>query len=82
MQKMTEKHAALVAEGVDPEVLARSEAQGRAVAEHILAWSKGDGGAVIENMGFPYEYKLTEGPAHWVPTSTSTPAASAASNTT
>src|SRR3989338_9085265 len=28
-----------------------------------------DGGAVVENMGFPLEYTLTEGAAHWVPTS-------------
>ena len=35
---------------------------GRAVAEHILAWSQGDGGAVIENMGFPLEYKLSRRP--------------------
>ena len=26
-------------------------------------------GAVVSNMGFPYEYALTPGPAHWVPTS-------------
>ena len=25
---------------------------------------------MIENMGFPYDYDLTKGPAHWVPTST------------
>ncbi|MGL4281675.1 MAG: vanadium-dependent haloperoxidase, partial [Albidovulum sp.] len=27
-----------------------------------------DGGAVVETMGFPETYALTEGPAHWVPT--------------
>ena len=51
------------------DVVARSEAYGQAVAAHILAWSQDDGGAVVENMGFPLEYKLTPGPAHWVPTS-------------
>jgi len=51
------------------DVVSRSEDYGRAVAEHILKWSETDGGAVVENMGFPLEYKLTEGPAHWVPTS-------------
>jgi hypothetical protein len=56
--------------GVAPEVLARSEAYGQAVAAHVLAWSQGDGGAVIENMGFPVKYELTKAPAHWVPTST------------
>ncbi len=51
------------------DVVARSEDYGRAVAAHILAWSRDDGGAVIENMGFPLEYPLTKGAAHWVPTS-------------
>lgn len=59
-----------VTEGVPPDVLARSQDFGRAVAAHILDWSRDDGGAVIENMGFPYEYTLISGPAHWVPTNT------------
>jgi hypothetical protein len=58
-----------VSNGPPADVLARSEAYGRAVAAHILAWSRDDGGAVVENMGFPLEYKLTPGPAHWLPTS-------------
>jgi PAP2 superfamily len=58
-----------VVAGVAPDVAVRSEEYGRAVAEHILAWSKDDGGAVVNNMGFPEdEYKLIPGPAHWVPT--------------
>lgn len=68
MAAMAAKQTAKVAEGLAPDVVARSEAFGRAVAAHIRAWSLDDGGAVIENMGFPYEYALTEGPAHWVPT--------------
>ena len=51
------------------DVVARSEEYGRAVAAHILAWSRDDGGAVIANLGFPLEYTLTKGAAHWVPTS-------------
>ena len=58
-----------VTSGPPADVVARSEAYGQAVAAHILAWSQDDGGAVVENMGFPLEYKLTPGPAHWVPTS-------------
>jgi hypothetical protein len=30
---------------------------------------KTDGGAVIENMGFPYEFELGKGEGKWVPTS-------------
>jgi PAP2 superfamily len=55
--------------GLPADVVARSEAHGQAVAAHILAWSQNDGGAIIENMGFPWQYTLNKGAAHWVPTS-------------
>ena len=55
--------------GVAGDVAARSLQFGEALTAAIIAWSEGDGGAVVENMGFPMEYKLTEGPARWVPTS-------------
>jgi hypothetical protein len=54
--------------GSSSETLARSEAYGRALAKQIGDWADGDGGAVIENMGFPWTYDLTKGPEHWVPT--------------
>ena len=56
------------ASGVDQQILTRSSDYGRSLAAHILKWSKNDGGEVIENMGFPWTYTLTPGPAHWVPT--------------
>jgi hypothetical protein len=65
-KKLHKEAAAGLAAGVWEE----SAAYGKAVGEHIFAWSKGDGGAVVENLGFPAEWKLTPGPAHWVPTST------------
>lgn len=55
--------------GVAPDVVERSKDYGKAVADHIIAWSSTDGGAVVENMGFPYEYALAKGPGDWVPTS-------------
>lgn len=57
------------AEGVDPATLDRSRAYGQALAAHIIAWSETDGGAKIENMGFPYAYDAPKGPEKWVPTS-------------
>lgn len=69
MTAMTDKFGAKVAAGVPADVVARSEALGQAVAGHILQWAEGDGGAAVENMGFPYEYKPKEGPQYWVPTS-------------
>jgi hypothetical protein len=64
-----EKLRKLVTEGVAADIVSRSEDYGQQVAAHVLAWSRDDGGAVVTNMGFPYEYALTKGPAHWVPTS-------------
>jgi hypothetical protein len=69
MKRMTEKLSAEVSDGLAPELVARSRAYGESVTAHILAWSEGDGGARVENMGFPLEFALNEGPAHWVPTS-------------
>lgn len=67
---MTEKMAAEAAAGADASTLARSIAHGEAVTAHVLAWAETDGCGPIENMGFPQSWTLTEGPAHWVPTST------------
>ncbi|MEO8244464.1 MAG: vanadium-dependent haloperoxidase [bacterium] len=64
------KLAALVAEGLPQDVVDRSVTFGQAVAAHILDWSKDDGGAVVDNMGFPREYQLNPAPGHWKPTST------------
>jgi PAP2 superfamily len=69
LKAMDRKLSVEVADGVAADVVARSEAYGQAVADHILKWSASDGGAVIDNLGFPTEYKLIEGPGHWVPTS-------------
>lgn len=66
---MTDKLGAKVAGGLDPALAKASLDHGAAIAGHILDWAATDGGAVVENMGFPQAYALTEGPAHWVPTS-------------
>ena len=69
MAKLESKLRAEVSADLPADVVIRSETYGRAVAAHVLAWSADDGGAVIENMGFPMQYQLTPGAAHWVPTS-------------
>jgi hypothetical protein len=63
------KLRARAADGIGAEIVARSEAHGHAIAEHILAWSRSDGGAVVENMGFPATYQPRNAPDAWVPTS-------------
>jgi hypothetical protein len=69
LERVGERLAEGVAEAVDPAVLARSRAQGEAVARHVLAWAATDGGAAVENLGFPLEMELVKGPGAWVPTS-------------
>ncbi len=69
MSAMHTKFGADVAVGLAPEILAASRLQGEAVATHILAWAADDGGAVIENMGFPMSYEKATDPEKWVPTS-------------
>ena len=66
---LKKKSSAEVTAGVPADIAARSKAYGEAVAAHILDWSKDDGGAVIENMGFPMTYEPGKAPGHWVPTS-------------
>ena len=68
LTSLTAKQNTKAAKGVASDIVARSEAYGQAVADHIIAWSLDDGGANIENMGFPYDYALKDGPSHWVPT--------------
>ncbi len=69
MTRVAEKLRAEIASGLADDVMARSEDYGKALASQILAWSRGDGGASIVNMGFPLDYTLASGPSNWVPTS-------------
>jgi len=48
---------------------AASAAYGLAVADHIWNWSQSDGGAAVENMGFPMAYETGGKAGSWVPTS-------------
>ncbi len=53
LKAMDRKLSVDVAEGVAADVVARSEAQGEAVANHIFAWSQTDGGANDRKPRFP-----------------------------
>lgn len=66
---VSERLAADAADGLPPDVAARSRERGEAIAAHVLAWAATDGGAVVENMGFPQDYAPPDGPGTWVPTS-------------
>lgn len=67
--RMGEIMGKTAADGIAGEIAERSVAYGAAVAAHILDWAASDGGAVIENMGFPLEYTPGTDPQDWVPTS-------------
>jgi hypothetical protein len=68
MSRLVQSLGDRVATGQAADVVARSTAFGEALAARIIAWSRSDGGAVIENLGFPLTYALQPGSAHWVPT--------------
>ena len=69
MDRMDDALSAQIATGLSGDTVARSEAYGRAIAQHIWLWSQSDGGAHIENMGFPRDYTLSKAKGHWLPTS-------------
>ncbi|MCA3555375.1 MAG: vanadium-dependent haloperoxidase [Aestuariivirga sp.] len=55
--------------GLPDDVIGASLAYGETLKAAIVDWSKDDGGAVIENMGFPMEYPVSKEPGRWNPTS-------------
>ncbi|MFN3575840.1 MAG: hypothetical protein ACK4TJ_02460, partial [Tabrizicola sp.] len=69
MQAMARRLAGSIDRDLAPEVAAASRAHGLAIADHVWAWSQSDGGAKVENLGFPYDYTFGEDPSDWVPTS-------------
>lgn len=69
MKKMAAKMDETVSAGLAADVVARSRDYGQKLSQAIFDWSSTDGGASVENMGFPLEYKLSDKPGHWVPTS-------------
>jgi hypothetical protein len=54
-------------DGVDPDLIARAQAEGVMVAEALLAWAASDGGADAQFRNFDTEYQVPAG-ASWQPT--------------
>jgi hypothetical protein len=69
IEKMSAALGKTASDGIASDIVERSVGHGRAIAAHILAWSQNDGGAVIDNMGFPRDYTPGTRPQDWVPTS-------------
>lgn len=70
LERFKQKYDAEAGRDVEPGAVARGLAHGQAIAKHIRDWSETDGGASVENMGFPMRYELKAGNANWVPTNT------------
>lgn len=69
MDRMDSALSETIAQGLPGDVVARSEAYGRSIAQHIWLWSESDGGNPVDNMGFPRAYTTSKEPGHWLPTS-------------
>jgi hypothetical protein len=69
MEVLTTRLAAQAGNGVADDVVSASRSYGATLAAAVLAWSRTDGGAVIDNLGFPAQWALNPAPGHWVPTS-------------
>lgn len=69
MQTLTGRLADQSGADVAPDVVAASRSYGATLAAAILAWADGDGGAAVENLGFPRDWTLNPAPGHWKPTS-------------
>lgn len=68
MAALDKKLSAEVSQDIAVARVTNSQAYGQAIAKHILAWSQNDGGAVVENLGFPMTYDLNKANGHWAPT--------------
>lgn len=69
MKAMEAQLSQVSAAGVPDAIAARSVEFGEAIGAHVLDWSQDDGGAVVENMGFPFDHALNSRPGAWAPTS-------------
>lgn len=69
METLTTRLATQSEAGVAADVATSSRAYGAELAGAVLAWAATDGGAEIDNLGFPRQWKLSDQPGHWLPTS-------------
>ena len=70
VQAVEAKLGPAVADALPTDVAERSRNYGRRLTDAVAAWADADGGARVENMGFPLNYTLNPATGHWRPTST------------
>lgn len=69
LQTLTARLATQAATGMPDDIVTASRSYGAALAGALLDWAATDGGAVVDNMGFPRKWTLSDQPGHWLPTS-------------
>jgi hypothetical protein len=69
IQARLAKFNAALSPQAKPKTLKRSVEFGNAIAAHVFNWSKNDGGADVQLMGFASDYKVDATPGRWQPTS-------------
>ena len=65
---VTARLEATVSKSLPADVVQRSLEYGQSVSAAVLRWAATDGGAKIDNIGFPLTYPKASSPAAWVPT--------------
>lgn len=68
LASVTSKLEASVSKGLPEDVVKRSLEYGQSVSAAVLNWAATDGGAKIDNIGFPLTYPKASSPESWVPT--------------
>ncbi len=68
LASVTSRLEASVSKGLANDVVKRSLEYGQSVSAAVLNWAASDGGAKIDNIGFPLSYPKASSPAGWVPT--------------
>jgi hypothetical protein len=68
LASVTARLEATVSKGVPEDAVRRSLEYGKSVSDAVLNWAATDGGAKIDNIGFPLSYPKASSPAAWVPT--------------
>jgi hypothetical protein len=69
LARMTSRLFDRAGQGLTPAAIDAATAEGQGLAQGLLAWAAQDGGAQIDNLGFPAAWPAGTRPQDWVPTS-------------
>jgi membrane-associated phospholipid phosphatase len=69
LSRMTSRLAEVAGQGLTLAASTAAANDGQMLADDLLAWAAQDGGAQIDNLGFPEQWTVGTQPQDWVPTS-------------